>query len=439
MTPTNPSNNPPLSERSPLGEPAGSPRGDPMVSPMVSPILSTPLSSPLPLGSSGSYEALSYELSGGRLDLRVDRADLPFEDLCALGSRHNIKRSFIFISKVLGKHWPVKPGVMATTHRALARKLYSATEGEKGPMVFIGMAETAIGLGRGVFEEFAELAGADRPLLFTQTTRYNLRGTIAIRMDEPHSHARSHIVYYPIDSEKRRLFSGAETLVLIDDEISTGRTLKNLAGEFVKFAPRLKRLILTSIVNWLPGKDPESLKREFPLKVTLINLLEGSFEFFPKEKVPDPPLFRSEGDFSPKDHILTENYGRFGLSPEDLPAISQKIRGIVSSLSPDISRERALRVIGTGEFLHEPFLLSRYLEDKGLSVTFQSTTRTPMALGGGVKDILSFPDNYHENLHNFLYNLSEDFTGETIIVYETKSLPEDHDLPERLKAKTEFF
>jgi hypothetical protein len=214
-------------------------------------------------------------------------------------------------------------------------------------------------------------------------------------------------------------------------------TLRNLASEYLKIAPELKRLVLCSIVNWLPEGAEESFSRDFPLKVGFASLLEGSFEFFPKAQIPEPSLFNSVGDFSLKTGVLTGDHGRLGLIPQDLPALRQKVKNIADSLGlPPLS---GARVIGTGEFLFEPFLLARRLEELGLKVVFQSTTRTPAAPGGGIKSILRFPDNYYENLDNFLYNLEEDFEGETLVAYETKSLPPEHDLPTRIRAKTVFF
>jgi len=55
----------------------------------------------------------------------------------------------LFVSKVLGKHWPVRPTVMREIHARLATQIANLP----GPLLVIGMAETATALGRGVAEE----------------------------------------------------------------------------------------------------------------------------------------------------------------------------------------------------------------------------------------------------------------------------------------------
>ena len=46
----------------------------------------------------------AYSLPYGTLHLDIDHADLPPDDLFALGARDNPRRAFLFVSKVLGKH-----------------------------------------------------------------------------------------------------------------------------------------------------------------------------------------------------------------------------------------------------------------------------------------------------------------------------------------------
>jgi hypothetical protein len=256
-------------------------------------------------------------------------------------------------------------------------------------------------------------------------------------LDEVHSHARSHLVYYPISEEAMKLLREARVLVLIDDEISTGNTLKNLALAFREISTKVKRVILTSLTNWLPEALQDQLRKELPFEVKFASILEGSFSYFPNQGQLEPPEFNSIGSFQALDHILVNNYGRFALRQDEGAGLIKKAERMANEL--DLAPNKKIRVIGTGEFLHEPFLLANFLEKKGNYVTFQSTTRTPIAQGQAIKNILRFKDNYFENLDNFLYNLDDNFDGETIIVYETATIPEDHDLPARLGARIVYF
>src|SRR5262249_42757041 len=118
----------------------------------------------------------------GTLRLRVEQADLPLDTLCGFASRRSLKRGFVFVSKVLGKHYPVRPCDMHDVHRRLAEKL----TGLPGPLVMIGLAETATGLGHGVFEQWVRASGR-RDGLFIHSTRYHLHQPLALEFEESHS------------------------------------------------------------------------------------------------------------------------------------------------------------------------------------------------------------------------------------------------------------
>ena len=60
---------------------------------------------------------------------------------------------------MLGKHYPVVPSRMEEVHRRLADKIQL-----DGPTVVIGLAETATGLGHGVFVEL--LRHHDVPMMY---------------------------------------------------------------------------------------------------------------------------------------------------------------------------------------------------------------------------------------------------------------------------------
>ncbi|MDR1607632.1 MAG: phosphoribosyltransferase domain-containing protein [Deltaproteobacteria bacterium] len=370
----------------------------------------------------------SFELESGRLDIEVERAELPFPDLCAVASRLNAKRPFIFISKVLGKHWPTTPQIMSQTYKDLARELGPLKE----PALFIAMAETAIGFGRGVFAAYGSLRPSNI-ILFSQTTRYNLEKPLAFQIDELHSHARDHLIYWPETPEARKLFQEAQTLVLIDDEISTGRTLLGLVKAYAdlvgpKKSLGSKKTVWVSLTNWLSPESRESLKSQSPFELSFVDLLAGQFQFTPSEKA-DPLALtspaRSVGDGRPLGSLLAANYGRLGLTLPQAQKLDQKARELGATLNPVANR---VRVIGAGEFLYEPYTIAQTLESRGFEVSFQATTRTPLALGGAISQRLAFLDNYGEGLDNFLYNAEPNFAGQTYLVLEAPPDPKLLDL-----------
>ena len=56
------------------------------------------------------------ELPTGRLSIEVLRSDIALDQLCGFAARRNPKRGFLFVSKVLGKHIPVRPSLMRQVH-----------------------------------------------------------------------------------------------------------------------------------------------------------------------------------------------------------------------------------------------------------------------------------------------------------------------------------
>src|SRR5947209_19859747 len=85
----------------------------------------------------------SIPLQSGTLHLRVERAAFALDELCGFASRRSRKRGFVFVSKVLGKHYPVRPRVMEDVYHRLAAKIASPSSFLPGPVPSIAPAETA--------------------------------------------------------------------------------------------------------------------------------------------------------------------------------------------------------------------------------------------------------------------------------------------------------
>src|SRR5512139_3034674 len=92
---------------------------------------------------------LTIKLDTGNLRLHVEPGHVPLKRLLGFAARISSKRKFLLVSKILGKHYPVSPKMMRWSYRALARGVLK--HGIGGGSLWIGMAETATGLGYGVF------------------------------------------------------------------------------------------------------------------------------------------------------------------------------------------------------------------------------------------------------------------------------------------------
>ena len=341
-------------------------------------------------------------LPTGDLEVTLAHGEDELDALLGFAGRANAKRGFLFLSKVLGKHWPVKPSVMQAIHARMAADVPAST----GPVVFIALAETAIGLGQGVFEAWLR-AHPGRAALFIHTSRYRVGTTPIIEFEEAHSHAPRQFLHMPPDPAHRALLESAAMLVLVDDEASTGNTFLNLAHACRRINPQLTRVHLSTIVNFMGAVATEQLTERLALPVTLGALVSGAYRFQPGASVATPlpaQLFDADADRG-----ASTAFGRLGI---DRPLA-------VPLLMDAIAPGARVLVLGTGEFMHAPALLAASLEQRGIDVVVQSTTRSPVLVGGAVACALAFPDNYGEGVGNFLYNVAPGQYDHVFICHET--------------------
>jgi hypothetical protein len=346
-------------------------------------------------------------LPTGALELTIHASQFPFDDIMGFAARDNARRGFLFLSKVLGKHWPVRPSMMAAIHQALA----AAVPAMEGPVVFIAMAETAIGLGQGVFEAWLR-ANPGREALFLHTSRYRVGDAPIIEFEEAHSHAPRQFLHLPPGQRERALLLGARALVLVDDEASTGNTFLNLANACRQLNPGLARVHLATITNFMGADATAALSQRFGLPVTLGAPVSGEYTFEPGPFAPSGAAAqRFDAD---ADRGASAGFGRYGLeralaAPEAL----------ADQLAAGIAAGAPVLVLGTGEFMHASYLLGAALERRGADVVVQSTTRSPILTWGAVATAISFPDNYGEGVSNYLYNVRRGQYEHVFICHET--------------------
>ncbi len=365
------------------------------------------------------------KLVTGLLDVRVSETGFRFVDLVGFAARNNPRRGFLFVSKVLGKHCPSRPSAMQAIHRALAQTLVPWCLGSSA---FVGMAETATGLGQGVYEALGDLSGP-RPSLYIHSTRYRLSGADRIEFQESHSHATDIYLYLPSDPQLRNAFLTAETLVLVDDEISTGETSVDLLQAYRKLNPRITLAVIASILNLLSEDQRRAVAARAGLPIHFVSILEGAFRFVPDIDYRFTTPVCVTGNGNCKRRYLSTGSGRLGLGgplrldPAPLDALAGTWR-----------RDATVLVLGTGEFMHPAFRIGLHLENRGFSAAVQSTTRSPILLGQDIGSVLSFEDNYGDGIPNFLYNVRPGQYDHVLACHETPPEPGLVDLARRLNA-----
>jgi hypothetical protein len=349
----------------------------------------------------------SVALPTGTLELTLGEGATEADALLGFAARANAKRGFLFLSKVLGKHWPVTPSTMLSVHARLAATVPQV----EGPIVFIAMAETAIGLGQGVFEAWLR-AHPGREALFVHTTRYRVGSGELIEFEEAHSHAPRQFLHMPQDPALRDLLLGARTLVLVDDEASTGNTFLNLTNACRRLNPGIEGVHLATITNFMGAAATEGLSARFGLPVTMGALVDGEYRFQPSDYVaPNEAAQRFDPD---ADRGASTGFGRLGLS--------RALRApelLADRLAGEFAPGATVAVLGTGEFMHAATLLGVALERRGVDVKVQSTTRSPILTWGDVKHALRFADNYGEGVANFIYNIAPGQYDHVLVCHET--------------------
>lgn len=336
---------------------------------------------------------LSATLGAGRLDVTCDG---DAEPLFRLAERNNPRRAFLFVSTVLGRHIPVAPATMRAAFTALADTVPADLP---GPVVFTGMAETAVGLGAGVHDAWLTQTGrADG--LFLSTTRARM-GPVLATFREEHSHASDHLVHLPQHAADADLLRRARSLVMVDDEASSGDTFRNLAaGLLAAGLDGIDHIHTAVLTDWSGPRGDTVAGARAGITVTRGALVRGTYRWTPApdapvRHLPDADVLR-QGAVVPLHRSDDGRRGRSVRSRVDTPdALTQAVGPLP---------QRVL-VLGTGEHVWEPFLMAEALEGAGHSVLFGATTRSPILPGHGIRRGLAFRDHEGLGIGNYLYNV----------------------------------
>lgn len=357
------------------------------------------------------------ELSGGTLTVTPTGGILPLDSLFDIAERRNPKRAFLFVSKVLGRHIPISPAIMRSAYRQLAQQIPADLP---QPVLFIGMAETAVGLGAGVFDEASKVFD---DAVYLTSTRHPVDGELMCEFKEDHSHATDHLLYHPADPALRAHVSNARTLILIDDEATTGKTFINLLEALRTEAglTAVERVVTVTLTDW----SGSAITKQCPLPVTPVSLVQGDWHWERKPDAPVPVMPNVNVTATGSVAITgKQSWGRLGMAT----AARDLGKKITSSAGEKIL------VLGSGEFVWEPLLLAERLELQGAEVRFSCTTRSPISTGFAIESAIAFTDNYGLGIPNFVYNVAHQQFDRILLCIETPAESVDRALLAALEA-----
>lgn len=324
--------------------------------------------------------------AGERFGLSLDddcTAPTPLRELVGIALRRNPRRAHLLVSTVLGKHIPTAPQIVHERGLALGSRVGSLLEaGGHRPLV-LGYAETATALGHCVAEQLRAR--------YLHSTRRTVAGIEPITaFEETHSHATSHLLV----PEDPALLRGTEPLVLVDDELSTGRTALNTIEGLHALSPR-SHYVIASLVDVRDADQRARLDAaaaRIGTRIDTVALGSGSIrwpEGFPEQAARfvagrSPSSAPVAGPSSAGDRPIpvidwpaqVRDGGRHGYTPADVAAARMAAATVSARICQRLAGERVL-VLGFEELMYAPLQVALALPAT-VQVRFSSTTRSPV-------------------------------------------------------------
>lgn len=317
----------------------------------------------------------------------------------------NAKRAYLLVNPLQAKHMPVSPTEALTMMRTLGEGLRQEFPGAR---LVLGFAETATALGAAV----ASRLGPD--CAFLTTTREAGEGPGWVRFLEEHSHAAEQKLW---GGDLDALLQETDTVLFVDDEISTGKTLRNMVAQLTRRWPALgeKTLVAASLLNRVTPEQEEALADagitcrclvRLPQEDRTAQVADWTVTEAPPA-VPQNLSFRQEtlpgeGLLDPRKTL------RIGAYDSSCQAVAEAM--LSRALGPVETLGKTL-VLGTEECMYPALRLGERLERLGAEVCCHATTRSPIGLcdapGYPIRSGWKLPSFYEEERTTYVYNLRE--------------------------------
>lgn len=352
--------------------------------------------------------------------------------------KNNKKRNFLFVSQLLGKHIPIEPSTLFNACAQLAANYANAkslvagadkTWGCKEKTLIIGFAETATAMGHAVFDCFSGNCN------YVHTTRNKVKDfEFAFEFEEEHCHAPEQLFFL----QKEAWIKEAKEIIIVDDEVTTGNTIKNIIGQIDQRYPGKSYAIVT-FLDWRNKQNIEVYKQfsaENKLAIQCYAFVQGNIEAVEvKDNEVAEIQLKDSASYQATSHGWNFHYGGLGsaikTSAENGMSHAQKLevhdslQVMADEFIPHLKGKKRA-IIGTGEFMYVPLKFAELLPDTNY---FNATTRSPVIANNeelyGVKTALYFTCPTDNTRNEYLYNSNIMACDELVLLLEYE-VPKAH-------------
>ena len=305
---------------------------------------------------------------------------------------NNNKRTFLLVNTLQAKHIPVRPTESLEMMDSLANIVAEKYHDTK---LVIGFAETATAIGAVVAQKLS------KECVYITTTRENIQGVNRwIVFQEEHSHATEQKL---VSDNLEKLINNTDSIIFVDDEYSTGKTLINIVNQLRELFPAIntKKLIAVSIFNRLSVENTELMINNNIKMEWLVKLENEDYEKMVHDiSVSQAPLCESYCE-ALHTEIISCPYQldlRKGVVGVDYKNICEKnAEKVYKHISGRILIKDKVLVAGTEEFMYPAIIIGKKLEEEGFLVKTHSTTRSPI----GIADVEGYPFRNGFRLESF--------------------------------------
>lgn len=346
--------------------------------------------------------------------------------------KNNTKRNFLFVSQLLGKHIPIPPSRLFNSCNQLVEQYAEEKQLKKdkdqrfechNPTLVIGFAETATAMGHAVYDNFS------KNCYYVHTTREKVENAaFAFEFEEEHCHATEQLFFL----QNEDWIKEAKEVLIVDDEVTTGKTIRNIIEQIEKFYPGKSYSVIT-FLDWRnnENKGHYAELNKNGLEISFYSFVQGwinnitiSNNIVTEKKLTFPENYHAKNNGWNIHSIGIESEtlltARNGINCEQREIINEIVNKIITTLRPSLKGNKRA-IIGTGEFMYLPLLCGRQLPGENV---FNATTRSPIIPTAkeeyGVKKAIEFICPTDESRHEYLYNANIENCDEVILFFESK-------------------